>query len=194
MFVQVIQGKAKDPAGLRKQFERWNEEIRPNVQGFLGSTAGVSDDGEFIAIVRFENEEVARANSDRPEQDSWWSDTQQYLEGEARFYDTTDVEQMYEGGSNDAGFVQIIQGTAKDRAKFEEMMKSGTDELRERRPDVIGGIAAWQDNDFTQAVYFTSEAEAREGERRSDQSDEGPQWDELAGNMKFIDLKEPWLT
>ncbi len=68
MFVQVIQGRAKDPAGLRKQFQAWDNELRPRATGFLGSTAGVSDDGEFIALARFESEEAARANSDSPEQ------------------------------------------------------------------------------------------------------------------------------
>ena len=73
MFVQVIQGKAKDAAGLRKQWERWDQELKPAAKGYLGSTAGVTADGEFIALVRFEDEAAARANSDSPEQSAWWN-------------------------------------------------------------------------------------------------------------------------
>ncbi len=193
MFVQVIQAKAKDAAGLRKQFERWNEEVRAGAEGFLGSTVGVSNDGEFIALARFESEEAARRNSDRPEQGQWWAETEPYLEGEARFYDSTDVQVWMGGGSNDAGFVQVIQGTARDRAKLDEMMSDDDATARDQRPDVIGGISVWQGNDFTQAVYFTSESEAREGEKRMDEGDGGPQWDQLVDNMKFIDLREPWI-
>ena len=39
MFVQVIQGKAKDAAGVRKQMERWEQELKPGEVGYLGSTA-----------------------------------------------------------------------------------------------------------------------------------------------------------
>jgi hypothetical protein len=35
---------------------------------------------EFIALVRYENEEAARANSDSAEQSAWWEETSQYLE------------------------------------------------------------------------------------------------------------------
>lgn len=196
MFVQVIQGKAKDPAGIRKQFERWNEELRPNARGFLGSTAGVADDGEFIAVTRFESQEAARANSDSPAQDAWWRETEQYLDGEARFYDTTDVGQIGAGGSDDAGFVQVIQGTAKDRATYEQMERDWEPQMKQLRPDVIGGIAAWQGNDFTQVMYFTSEAEAREGEKKMAEQpqEEDTGWQQMVDNLKFIDLRDPWYA
>lgn len=192
MFAQVIQAKAKDAAGLRKQFERWGEELRPGADGFLGSTAGVSDDGEFIAVVRFESKEAAQRNSDRSEQGQWWSQTEQYLE-DVRFYDSTDVTTFLDGGSDDAGFVQVIQGTAKDRAKLEQMYAEGQDDMRKARPDVIGGLIVWQDNDFTNTVYFTSETAAREGEAASKDDPSDSEWTDMIDNMKYIDLREPWM-
>jgi hypothetical protein len=41
--------------------------------------------------------------------------------------------------------------------------------MKEMRPDVIGGIVAWhpQHGRFTNAIYFTSEAEARAKEKES---------------------------
>jgi antibiotic biosynthesis monooxygenase (ABM) superfamily enzyme len=121
MWVQVIQGKAKDEAGLRKQFDKWNEEIRPKATGFLGSTSGITDDGTFIAVARFENEELAMQNNDIPEQAAWFEETAQYFDGEPTFRNCSEVDTMRGGGSDDAGFVQIIQSEVKDTARAREL-------------------------------------------------------------------------
>ncbi|MGR6999145.1 hypothetical protein ACU686_15000 [Yinghuangia aomiensis] len=34
----------------------------------------MTDDGKFIALVRFESADAARRNSERPEQAAWWND------------------------------------------------------------------------------------------------------------------------
>ena len=200
MFVQVIQGKAKDPAGLRKQFERWDQEIKPTANGFLGSTAGVTADGEFIALARFESEEAARANSDNAQQTAWWEETSRYVE-DPMFHDCTLVDLMNEGGSDDAGFVQIIQGKVKDVDKARSLGSATRDQMRDMRPDVIGGIVAWhpQNGRYTNAIYFTSEAEARANERQSSSSPEFQkfmeEWGALAdGEPKFLDITQPWYS
>jgi hypothetical protein len=200
MFVQVIQGKAKDPAGLRKQWERWDQELKPAAEGYLGGTAGVSADGEFIALVRFESEEAARANSGSPEQTAWWEETSQHLE-DPMFHDCTEVDLMKDGGSDDAGFVQVIQGKVTDVEKARELDRAGQDQMSQMRPDVIGGIVAWhpQNGRFTNAIYFTSEAEARANEKESASSPEFEQfmseWQAISdGEPKFIDLSEPWYS
>src|SRR5687768_13252868 len=119
MFVQVIKGRTSDAAGLRRQLERWTAELKPGAAGFVGSTSGVSDDGTFIALARFADAAAAKANSDRPEQGAWWTETSKYFDGEPSFRESTDVATMFDGGSNDAGFVQVMEGTAVDRAKAE---------------------------------------------------------------------------
>ncbi|MDQ3953681.1 MAG: hypothetical protein M3279_12090 [Actinomycetota bacterium] len=200
MFAQVIQGRATDPAGLRKQWERWTEDVKPNAQGFLGSTAGVTADGEFIAVARFESEEAARSNSDRSEQGAWWEETSQYIEN-PMFHDCREVDVFGGGGSDDAGFVQIIQGKTKDVAKSREIDARMQPTLKERRPDVIGGINAWhpENGRFTSVIYFTSEAEARAKEKEME-TDEGfgeymREMQELSdGEPKFLDITEPWMT
>ena len=63
MFVQVIEGKVSDRAALRRQLDRWNDELRPGATGFLGSTSGVTDDGVGFTIARFESAAAATANS-----------------------------------------------------------------------------------------------------------------------------------
>ena len=200
MFVQVIQGKAKDAAGLRKQWEKWEQEIKPSASGYLGSTAGVTPNGEFIALARFENEDAARANSDSPGQTAWWEETSQYLEG-VMFHDCRLVDLVTGGGSDDAGFVQVIQGKVTDVDKARELDRQTQDQMEQMRPDVIGGVVAWhpENGRFTNAIYFTSEAEARAKEKEADTSPEFQEfmneWQAISdGEPKYLDLSEPWYS
>lgn len=200
MFVQVIQGKVKDAAGLRKQFERWDEELKGNASGFLGSTGGVTADGEFIVLARFESEEAARSNSDSQAQSEWWEETSQYID-DVMFHDCTVVDMMKDGGSDSAGFVQVIQGKVTDVEKSRELDRQMSDEMSAMRPDVIGGYVAWhpENGRFTNPIYFTSEAEARAKEKESESSPEFQKYMEqfqaLAdGEPKFLDLSEPWYA
>jgi hypothetical protein len=203
MFVQVMQGKVKDAAGLRKQWDAWEQEIRPKATGFLGSTFGITPDGEFIVIARFESQEAAKANSDSPQQGAWWEETSQYVE-DTMFHDCTEVELMQEGGSDDAGFVQVMQGQVSDVEKARRLDDSMRDTMRDARPDVIGGLVAWhpENGRYTNVVYFTSEAEARAAEKQMS-SDQAPspemekfmkEWGAInVGEMKYLDLPEPRL-
>src|SRR5919107_5953610 len=119
MFVQIIQGKTSKPEALRAAVDRWMRDLAPGATGWLGSTGGVTEDGRFIALARFESEEAARANSDRPEQDRWWSETAKLFSGEATFKDSSDVTVDLVGDPDQAGFVQVMQGrgTDPDRAR-----------------------------------------------------------------------------
>jgi hypothetical protein len=200
MFAQVIQGRATDPAGLQKQWERWNQDIKPKAKGFLGATAGITPQGEFITIARFESEEAAKSNSDLPEQSAWWEETSQYL-ADPMFHDCTEVDTFAAGGSDDAGFVQVIQGKTKDVAKSRELDSRMEEGMREARPDVIGGITAWhpENGRFTSVIYFTSEAEARSKEKDMESAEDAQKYmremEALSdGEPKFLDLPEPWMT
>jgi hypothetical protein len=200
MFAQVIQGRVTDPAGLRRQWEKWERDIKPGARGYLGSTGGVTADGEFIIVARFENEESARANSDRPEQTTWWEETSAYV-SDPLFHDCTEVDLINDGGSDEAGFVQVIQGKTKDVAKSRELDSRMESQLRELRPDVIGGLVAWhpENGRYTNTIYFRSEGEARAKEKEM-ASAEGFQefmreTEALSdGEPKFLDLTEPWMS
>src|SRR4051794_20591525 len=106
MFMQVIQGTTNDAAGLRRQMERWDDEMGAGATGFLGTTGGVAEDGTAIVLARFESEQAARANSDRREQGAWWDETAKYFDGDVTFRDCPEVDITLAGGSDDAGFVQ----------------------------------------------------------------------------------------
>lgn len=200
MFVQVIQGRAKDAAALRRQWETWDRQLRPTARGFLGGTAGVTAEGEFIALARFEDEAAARANSERAEQGEWWAETSQHLD-EPVFHDCAVVDLVNDGGSDDAGFVQVIQGKVHDVDRAREIDRVMEDDLVRLRPDVIGGFVAWhlRDGRFTNAMYFTSEAEARAKERETSNAPEFEQYmDEYQaisdGDPEYLDITEPWYS
>jgi hypothetical protein len=195
MFVQVIEGKVKDQDLLNRQVERWRKEIKPGAKGYLGSTGGSAADGRSIAVIRFESEADARANSDRPEQGAWWNETSKAFDGEPSFTESSDTDLLFGGGSNDAGFVQVMKGKAKDPTAFRAWGKQHEDDLRQIRPDLVGGLDVWYpDGTFTSVAYFTSEAEARDNEKKMG---EDPMMGEYVGHMdgemEFLDISEPDL-
>ncbi len=201
MFAQVIQGRTNDPAAMWNRMEEWDRTLKPGAEGFLGSTAGVSDDGEVVVVARFESEEVARANSDRPEQGAWWAETERLFEGDVVFYDSSDVEISWGGGSDEAGFVQIMQGRLPNeelRTQWRQAEADAEEWMREYRPDVMGSVAVWQGTDFTNVIYFTSEEEARAGEQKEPPEgsmDSGQEnWMEKVEDLKFIDLRKPYFS
>lgn len=195
MFVQVIKGHTGDRAGLRGQLERWRNDVRPGAVGFQGSTVGITEDGTFIALARFTDEGAAKENADRPEQAAWWNETVAYFDDEPSFRESSDISMLFEGGSNDAGFVQIMEGSVTDRSRAEAMETPELlDRLRRLRPDLLGGYRVWfPDGSYVEAAYFTSEAEAREGEKSEEFDTEQETYAEFFGEPTFLDLREPLL-
>jgi hypothetical protein len=198
MFVQVIQGQVSDREQLRAGMDRWAQELAPDAIGWLGSTAGVTEDGRFVALARFESEEAARRNSDRPEQDSWWAETSKLFTGEATFRDSRGVVVDVIGNPDQAGFVQVIQGRGSDPARAQELMGQNSAEWAAFRPEIIGSLGVEHDGGaYTAAIYFTSEAEAREAERKEPPPQLKAQMDEMnalnVGEPEFFDLTQPWL-
>lgn len=199
MFVQVIQGKTSQPEALVKAFDRWQADLSPGATGWLGSTGGVTEDGRFIAVARFESEEAATANSARPDQDAWWTETAKLLDGEATFRNSTDVDVDVSGDPDQAGFVQVIQGRGSDPERAKQLMAQDADKWAEFRPDVIGSVTIGHDEGaYTMFMYFTSEAEAREGERKTPPPELQAQMEEMnklnIGEPEFFDLKQPMLS
>ena len=199
MFVQVIQGRTSQPQALVDAFDRWKADLSAGATGWLGSTGGVTEDGRFIAVARFESEEAAMANSGRPEQDAWWAETAQLLDGEAAFRNSTDVDVDVSGDPDQAGFVQVMQGRGSDPERAKQLMSQDADKWAEFRPDVIGSVSIGHDEGaYTMVMYFTSEAEAREGERKEPPPELQAQMEEMnklnIGEPEFFDLKQPILS
>ena len=196
MFVQIIQGKTSNPEALSAAVDRWMQDLAPGATGWLGSTGGVTEDGRFIAVVRFESEEAARRNSDRPEQGQWWAETEKLFDGPVTFRDSDDVTADVQGDLDQAGFVQIMHGRTTDPDRSKQLMNQDTDKWAAARPDVIGNLLVHHDGGaYTMVMYFTSEADAREGERKEIPPELRANMDEMeklsAGETEFLDLKEP---
>jgi hypothetical protein len=198
MFIQVIQGRCSDAERLRGQWDRWESDLQGGASGWLGSTAGVTDDGTFVAVARFESRELAAQNSGRPEQDAWWRETEACFDGDVTFRDYDGAIEWLGGGSDDAGFVQVMQGRVDDADAFRKFSEQPMAGLSELRPEIIGGtVAIADDGDFTQTIYFTSEAEAREGEKKEMPEDVRRELEKAMGEMKdltYLDLRNPWFS
>jgi hypothetical protein len=195
MFVQVIRARVEDPEGVEAAFERWRTDLRPGAEGFLGSTRGVTPDGELVALARFEDEVLARRNSERPEQDEWWQELESNLATSATFQESSDVDLLLDGGSDDAGFVQVIVGRVGDRDAARQAMAELTAPLRRERPDIIGGYVVWRDGGFTEVVYFTSEEDARRGEAAMASSELPEMLARANVTMdEYLDLPRPMTT
>jgi hypothetical protein len=200
MFIQVITGTTSDRDGLRRQFDRWQQDLRGGATGYLGGTGGVSDDGRVFVSARFESEEAARRNSAREEQGAWWAETEKFLEN-ATFQDSIDVTTLGGGGSDDAGFVQVMRGRVADKEKAPALMARFAELLpamAEGRPDILGDVTViHSDGTYSDIIYFRSEAEAREGEKKEPPAEMQAMFEEFTAAMpvdEYIDLKDPWLT
>jgi len=199
MFVQVITGRTSQPQAVVDAFDRWKTDLSSGATGWLGSTGGVTEDGRFIAVARFESEDAAMANSGRPAQGAWWAETERLLDGQAVFRNSTDVEVDLSGDPDQAGFVQVMQGRGSDPERTKELMAQDADAWAEFRPDVIGSVTIGHDEGaYTMVMYFTSEAEAREGERKELPPKLRAQMEEMnalsIGETEFFDLTQPVIS
>ena len=163
MFIRVIQGRATNPPGIRRDLGRWQRQLAADADGWLGSTTGITEDGWSITVVRFASEEQARRNSDRPEQREWWRDACQHL-ARVVSHDAPKVHLDWDDGADQAGFVQVIQGHSDDLERMASLARDQDEVLAREAPHILGVTVAEhadRPGDFTQIVYFTSEQDAR---------------------------------
>lgn len=198
MFIQVIQGRCNDPDRLRQLTDEWRDTMGPAAEGWLGGTYGVTDDGEAVAVVRFDSREAASRNSARPEQGEWWQRMQACFDGEVSVHDCDNAMLFLGGGSDDAGFVQVIQGRVDEPERLRHVMEQPMDALHEVRPEIIGGTLAIEpDGWFVQTVSFRTEEEARSGEQKEMPSEVGEEFAETMAHVhdqRYLDLHRPWFA
>ncbi len=180
MVVQLIEGRVTDPGGLPQAFEERVAALVHN-DGWLGLTAGVTAESRFVAVVRF------TASGPR---ELWHG-----LADDLTVDSAPEVEQILGGGSDDAGFVQVIRGRARDPERLRSL-RGDLERVAAYRPETIGGTMAWHDRDrFTRTMYFTSEAAARAGPPGGFPDDMQTTIRAFleAAELTFLDLPEPWL-
>jgi hypothetical protein len=198
MFIQVIQGRATNPPGIRRDLGRWQRQLAADADGWLGSTTGITEDGWSITVVRFASEVHARRNRDRPEQREWWRDASQHL-ARVVSHDATKVHIYRDSGSDQAGFVQVIQGHSEDLERMASLGRDQDEVLAREAPHILGVTVAEHDDrsgDFTQILYFTSEQDARSYDQdRAIEEDEPAQEERrsLMTSLRSFDLRDPQL-
>jgi hypothetical protein len=198
MFVQVIEGRVSDPEALQSQLDKWRSDVAPGAPGWLGATSGTTEDGRSIAIVRFESEDAARQNEKRPEQDAWWSETAKVFDGEPTFSESNEVEVDQSGDPGEAGFVQVMRGQTSDPDRAREIMSDDSIDWRSMRPEILAMVTINEpDQRWTNVIYFTNEADAREGEAKPMPAEAQAMMEELmslsVGDVQYFDLKRPRL-
>jgi hypothetical protein len=198
MFIQVIRGQVDDAGQVRDALDLWDEQLAAGAEGWLGSTAGVTEDGRFVALARFDSGQAAQRNSGRPEQHQWWMETAKLFTGEVTFSDSSDVTVDMQGDPDAAGFVQVMQGRSSDPDRARDLMTRDPGEWAGFRPDVLGRVAVGHEGGgYTMAIYFSSEQAAREGERKELPPKLKAQMADMnklsVGEPEFLDLRQPWL-
>jgi hypothetical protein len=194
VFIQIIQGRTTKQDELRALADEWQEQLAPSADGWLGGTYGFTDDGMFIGVVRFEDREKAMANSERPEQGAWSERMGALFDGAVEFHDSDDVVLLFDGGSDDAGFVQVIRGKVDDVARLRAVMTSDPEGLHAMRPDILGATLAIEtDGTFTETVAFKDEESARSGEGTAPPPEVAAELDYAMQGATFYDLRHPWF-
>ena len=193
MFVQFIRATITDVDGLRAHLKRGGAELTPGVVGFLGSTAGISTNGQFVVLARYDSEAACTTSRARPESIAWWRDLQEYIDGDPVVKESDRVSVLI-SGRDDAGFVQIMEGTG-DPAALASLDERFLELAPTYRPDIMGGYRAYfDDGTWADITYFTSEEEARKGEASMDMPGPADEYMALYGDMSYIDLKDPMFA
>ena len=199
MFVQVIQGKVSDAAQVRAHLDKWVSEVAPGAIGWLGSTGGVTEDGNLIALVRFESEEAAQQNSDRPEQGEWWETMASYFIDEPTFHNSTHVEVDTPGDPAQAGFVQVMQGRTSDPDRARELMAATTPRTGRSSGRTSSAPSRWSTTETPGRWRCTSPPRRRlaQGEQKPPPPEMEQMMKEMdslmVGETAYFDLKDPWM-
>jgi hypothetical protein len=193
VFIQIIQGKCTRPDELHALADAWREQLGATAPGWLGGTYGFTDDNQFVGVVRFDSHESAMANSNRPEQSAWAERMAACFDGPIEYHDCDDVTMFLDGGSDSAGFVQVIRGKVDDPGRLKGML-ADTTMLHQMRPDIIGGTLGIEpDGTFTETVAFADEQSARAGEKIEPPEEVRKDLAYAMQGATFYDLHHPWF-
>jgi hypothetical protein len=184
VFVQVVSARVADGTALVEHLCR----LRPGDDAFLGLTAGVSADRRFVSVARFS----------RPPGTAWWAPLERWLDGSVEVRESSDVELLLGGGSDRAGYVEIIEGRTTDRMRFMHLERQLEQRFAAERPDFLGSMLVWwADGTWLEMAYFTSEADVRAGDASvlpPDVRQLVAAWEDVARPSSQLELINPCLS
>jgi hypothetical protein len=119
------------------------------------------------------------------------------FDGAIEFAETGDVTTYLAGGSDAAGFVQGMKVSGVDRQRVEAADRELENVAAQFRPDLIGGVRVWTSSDgFIEVNYFTSEQDARAGEKQDPPPEMRERFEDfmaMIGDAEYFDFTEPFL-
>jgi hypothetical protein len=196
VFIQMVQGKCSRQDDMRMLVDAWCTQMadRP---GWLGGTYGFTDDDRFVGIVRYDSEAACRDYRAEADAGMWWAEAESLMDGSCEIHQSGDVTMMLEGGSDDAGFVQVMRGHVGNADLLRKMTGDTemTNMLHEARPEIIGSTLAIEDDgSFIETVAFTDEESARKGEQTEMPAEVQQDMAAAMADVEFIDLHRPWFA
>jgi hypothetical protein len=196
VFIQMVQGSCSRQDEMRGLVDDWCATMadRP---GWLGGTYGFTDDDRFLGIVRFDSSAACRESAATPEAAMMWAGAEALFDGTCEIHESEDVSMMLDGGSDDAGFVQVMRGRIADADRFRHLATDTemTSMLHEARPEIIGAtVAVEPDGTFIETIAFTDEESARRGEQLDMPDDVRADLDASMADVQFLDLHRPWFA
>ncbi|RNL78464.1 hypothetical protein EFL95_05050 [Nocardioides marmorisolisilvae] len=181
---------------MRTLVESWCSGIADE-EGWLGGTYGFTDDNRFVGIVRFTDSRSCIAAAQRPGAAAFWAEALELLDSPVDIHQSDDVTLMFDGGADDAGFVQVLTGQLKDAAQMRYLMadQDMTAMLPASRPEILGAtLAISQDGTFTETIAFTDEALARQGETIRMPEQVQRTLNDAVADVAYLDLRNPWFA
>jgi len=197
MFIQILQGRVADEAGVRGEVERWQGELGADAPGWLGLTAGIGDDRTFLIVFRFASEAAVRANEARPEVSSWRAAVKQHLVGPVRLDQCPVVRTPKTGSPARAGFVRVLQGRVADPRRLAAVREEFERGLQ-RQPhllEVVVGEHEGGQRYFTEVASFISERAVRAAERAMpvESAVQLGMVRSFMERLRLVELHDPWV-
>jgi hypothetical protein len=191
VFLQVHRATVNDTDGAHECLDRWVTALRSD-PGWLGTTAGVTDDGQSFTLTRYSSAAAVHDAETRGARDAWHAEMSHLSAHPLACQDCGQVIMQLHGDSPDAGFVQLVQGRLADLDRLEHALEVAGPWEADARSDIIGGLLGLHgDGGFTQIVYFTSLDDARAGEGRAAPR-EAEEVGALVSDLAYFDLRWPW--
>ncbi|MDX6321075.1 MAG: hypothetical protein QOF52_933 [Propionibacteriaceae bacterium] len=198
MFVRVVRGPVADRESARTALQRCVERLSPESSGWLGTTAGVTEDGQLLALESFESEEAAHRTLD-PGGGGQWSTQNDLFTGNVIVRDSKAVLVIpLNGDLEDATFVRILEGRYRDPERARALMTVDLPAWATFAPHLLGGLVVdHAEGAYTTALYYTSEDAAREAEFNKPPGNVEEVMKQIgalnAGMPTLFTLRQPWL-
>ena len=195
MFIQMVEGACTQQDDMRMLIDDWCGRMA-DVPGWLGGTYGFTDDERFVSVVRYESAAAWEKCCAADDAGLWWAAAEEMFDSAPEIHQSEDVMMMLDGGSDAAGFVQVMRGKVGNPDKLRRIMtdRDMTSMLHQTRPEIIGATLLMEDDgSFTETISFTDEDSARKGEAREMPAQVVAELQEAMAEVAYYDLHRPWF-